>query len=156
MMEKINIMENKRFNTMGSEVVDGFTCKPKKLIPNKPIMHYKSHILLCEGQRCKKACKNDILADTIRGYIKDIGHSKSDSRIKITRANCFGACRFRQTAVVFENTKANGFIPNNGVFLRNVHKFDEEKWKELFYTLINNIDLEKSKFKLIPMKEIEQ
>ena len=45
-MEMINTMENKLFNMMGSEVVSGFTCKPVKLVPDKPIMHFKKHIFL--------------------------------------------------------------------------------------------------------------
>ncbi len=100
MMEKKNITENnsidnlietkddKRFNIMGSEVVDGFACKPKKLDPSKPIMHYKSHLFVCEGERCKNACKDEHLADTLRAYVKDIGHIKSAQRIKISRPNC--------------------------------------------------------------------
>ncbi len=168
MMEKKNITENrgssiltdvkdnKRFNIMGSEVVDGYACKPKKLDPNKPIMHYKSHIFICEGERCKNASKDKSLADTLRAYVKDIGHIKSAQRIKISRSNCYGACRFRQVAVIFENTKSNGFIPNNNVFLKNVHKYDEIKWKKLFNTLVNNIDLENTDFELIQMKELEE
>ena len=150
------IKDNKRFNIMGSEVVDGFACKPKKLDPNKPIMHYKSHLFICEGERCKSACKDDSIADTLRGYVKDIGHIKSASRIKVSRSNCYGACRFRQVAVIFENTKSNGFLPNNNVFLKNVHKYDEKRWKELFNTLVSNIDLEESDFDLIQMKELEE
>ncbi len=44
-----------RKNIMGSEVVDGFACKPKRLDPNRPIYsHYKTHIFVCQGDRCKK------------------------------------------------------------------------------------------------------
>jgi len=150
------VKDNVRLNLRGSEVVDGFVCKPKKLDPNKPIMHYKSHILVCEGERCKNACKDESLGDTLREYIKEVGHLKGPSRIKVSRANCFGACRFRQVAVVFENTRANGFIPNNNVFLKNIHKYDEKRWKELFSTLTSNEELENSDFKLVPMKELEE
>lgn len=154
-MEQKNTTENKRFNIMGSEVVDGFACKPKKLDPNRPIMHYKSHIFVCEGERCKSTLKDENFADTLREYVKDAGFIKGENRIKISRTNCYGACRYRKVAAVFENTKVNGFIPNNNVFLKNIHKYDKKRWFELFDVLSNNIDLEKTNFELIPMSEIK-
>lgn len=149
------VKEGKRFNLRGSEVVDGYACKPKKLDPTKPIMHYKSHLLLCEGDRCKKACKDEHLADTLRGYLKESGHIKGASRIKVSRANCFGACRFRQVAVIFENTQANGYAKNNNIFLKNVHQFNQDRWSELFTTLNNNEPLQESSFELVPMQALD-
>lgn len=62
-MEKINTMENKedgkRYNTMGSEIAEGYICKPVKLDPTKPIMHFKTQIFICDGERCNKANKRE-------------------------------------------------------------------------------------------------
>ncbi len=54
------VKDNVRLNLRGSEVVDGFVCKPKKLDPNKPIMHYKSHILVCEVNDVKMLVKMNL------------------------------------------------------------------------------------------------
>ena len=80
MMEVKSIMENKlqdlttnkNINMMGSEVVDGFACKPKKLVPNKPIMHFKTHIFICNDGRCGGAHKNDEIASDLRNILKEI------------------------------------------------------------------------------------
>jgi len=155
-MELINTMENKRFNTMGSEVAEGFTCKPKKLDPNKPIMFFKTQIFICDGERCSKANKVDDLAGKLRELLKELELHKGKSRIKISRTNCFGACRFRQVGVVFENTKANGNFENNNIWLKNIHKYDEDRWRELFLDLSSNNSLEKLDYEQVPMSELDE
>ena len=146
-------VEDKRFNLMGSEVVDGFACKPKKLDPTKPIMHFKTHIFVCDDERCSKAHKSDHFADDLRTILKEINLHKGENRIKISRTNCFGACRFRSVANICENTRANGFVPNNNIFLKNVHKFDREKWVSLFESLGQNKLIDELDFKQVPMSE---
>ena len=152
-MEVINTMENKLFNMMGSEVVSGFSCKPIKLVPEKPIMHFKTHIFICTDERCGGAHKNDNIAADLRDILKEIGLANGETRIKITRTGCFGACRFRSTANIFENTKMNGYEPNNNVWLRNIHKYSKEKWIELFKALSENKNIDDLNFQQIPMSE---
>ena len=155
-MEMKNIMENKKFNTMGSEVLDGFTCKPKKLDPNKPIMFFKTQIFICDGERCSKTQKQEDLGGKLRNILKELELHKGKNRIKISRTNCFGACRFRQVSVVFENTKANGNLVNNNIWLKNIHKYDKNKWRELFVNLSNNNSLDELEYEQVPMSEIEE
>jgi len=145
--------QNKRYNLMGSEVVDGFACKPKKLDPNKPIMHFKTHVFVCDDERCSKAHKSEHLADDLRVVLKEIDLHKGANRIKISRTNCFGACRFRGVANIYENTRVNGFEANNNIFLKNVHKYDKQKWIELFESLSQNKSIDDLDFKQIPMSE---
>ena len=152
-MEVINTMENKLFNMMGSEVVSGFSCKPIKLVPKKPIMHFKTHIFICTDERCGGAHKNDNIASDLRDILKEIGLANAETRIKISRTGCFGACRFRSTANIFENTKMNGYEPNNNVWLRNIHKYSKEKWIELFKALSENKNIDDLNFQQIPMSE---
>ena len=152
-MEVINTMENKLFNMMGSEVVSGFSCKPIKLVPEKPIMHFKTHIFICTDERCGGAHKNDNIASDLRDILKEIGLANGETRIKISRTGCFGACRFRSTANIFENTKMNGYEPNNNVWLRNIHKYSKEKWIELFKALSENKNIDDLDFQQIPMSE---
>jgi len=90
-----------RLNEMGSEVVEGYTCKPKDYDPNRPIMHYKTLLLLCDDERCGKAGKID-KASHLREILKDMGLNKGANRIKISRTGCYGACRFRQVCQVTE------------------------------------------------------
>jgi len=145
-------MKNKKYNIMGSEVADGYVCKPKKLDPNKPIMFYKTQIFICDGERCSKANKVDDLASKLREILKELELHKGKSRIKISKTGCFGACRFRQVGVVFENTKANGYLENNNIWLKNIHKYDENRWRELFCDLSKNISLDN--YEQIPMQEL--
>jgi cobalt-precorrin 5A hydrolase len=143
-------MENKpKINLMGSEVKDGFECKPKILEPNKPIMHYKTLIYVCEDERCSGASgKNK--AKELRETIKELNLQNGKNRIKVSRSFCQGACRFRQVMQINENTQANGYLKNNGVWLKHTHKFSKEKYKELFLTLSENKPLDN--FKQIDMK----
>ena len=152
-MEVVNTMENKLFNMMGSEVVSGFTCKPVKLVPNKPIMHFKTHIFICTDERCGGAHKNENIATDLRDILKEIGLANAETRIKISRTGCFGTCRFRSTANIFENTRMNGYEPNNNIWLRNIHKYSKEKWIELFKALAENKNIDDLDFQQIPMSE---
>ena len=146
-------VNSKRYNLMGSEVVDGFACKPKKLDPNKPIMHFKTHIFVCDDERCSGANKNEDFADDLRTILKEIDLHRGPNRIKISRTNCFGACRFRAVANIYENTRANGFEANNNIFLKNTHKYDKQKWIELFESLSQNKLIDDLDFEQIPMSE---
>jgi len=152
-MGVINIMENRLFNMMGSEVVSGFSCKPVKLVPDKPIMHFKTHIFICGDERCAGAHKNDNIAADLRDILKEIELAKGETRIKISRTGCFGACRFRSVANIYENTKTNGYEVNNNIWLRNIHKYTKEKWIELFTALSENKNIDDLDFKQVPMSE---
>jgi (2Fe-2S) ferredoxin len=145
---------NKNINLMGSEVVDGFACKPKKLVPNKPIMHFKTHIFICNDKRCGGAHKNDEVAADLRDILKEVNLAKGENRIKISRTGCFGACRFRSVANIFENTRANGFEANNNLWLRNIHKYSKEQWIELFEALSQNKNIDElEQFRQVPISE---
>ena len=152
-MEVVNTMENKLFNMMGSEVVSGFSCKPIKLVPEKPIMHFKTHIFICTDERCGGAHKNENIAADLRDILKEIGLANTETRIKISRTGCFGACRFRSTVNIFENTRMNGYEPNNNIWLRNIHRYSKEKWIELFKALAENKNIDDLDFQQIPMSE---
>jgi len=164
MMEKISTMENKTaqkpekvYNLMGSEVVEGFTCKPKVFEPEKPIMHFKTQIFLCHDERCKKAHKSDTLAADLREILKEVNLARGENRIKISRTGCFGACRFRSVANIYENTRVNGDPKNNNLWLRNIHKYKKENWIELFQALAQNKNIDDMcEFKQIPMSEIQE
>ena len=135
-------MNGVKINIMGSEVVEGFVCKPKKLDPNKPIMHFKTHIFICEGERCKKASKGEDVSYKLREILKKLNLHIGTNRIKISRSGCFGACRFRGVANIYENTNANGYLENNNIWLKNIDNFDEKKWIELFKNLSENQNLD--------------
>ena len=141
-------------NTMGSRVKEGFKCKPENLDPNKPMMHYKTQIFLCSSPRCEKLSKES-LADELRDLTKEMGLNRGKKRIKITRSRCFGACRHGQVLEIVENTKRNGFLPNNGVWLKEVHLYGKEKWRELFRMLSENEEINShSDFKEVPMDKM--
>ena len=145
---------NKLYNTMGSEVAEGFICKPKKFDANKPIMHLKTQLFICDDERCGKAHKDENIAATLREVIKELNLSKGEDRIKIVRTGCFGACRFRSVANIYENTKINGNVNNNGIWLKNIHRYDKEKWKRLFTALKDNISIDEiEEFQQVPMSE---
>ncbi len=128
----------KKVNDMGSEVVEGFKCKPKNFDKNRPIMHYKTHIFVCDGERCKNSYKIDNHIDFLRGLIKELKFNKGKNRIKISRGGCFGACRFRAVINIYENSKANGFMPNSDIWLKKVNKFDKQDWEKVFVSLTSN------------------
>lgn len=140
----------KRFNMMGSEVEEGYICKPKQKDPYKPIMHYKSHLFLCDDERCSGAHKEPV-TDKLRDLLKTIELAKGENRIKITRTGCFGACRFRAVGLIYENGSEG--LTNNMVWLRNVHQYNEAKWKDLFTCLSEGISVAgKYPEDMIPMK----
>jgi len=145
-----------RLNEMGSEIVEGYTCKPKDYDANRPIMHYKTLLLVCDDERCGKAGKNSS-AEHLRELIKEEGLNKGKNRIKVSRTGCYGACRFRQVCQVVENTQANGNTKNNALWLRHTHKLSDEQWKNIFQLLSDNRlltdELDNDMF--IPMKVYE-
>jgi NADH:ubiquinone oxidoreductase subunit E len=145
-----------KINEMGQEVVEGFACKPKDFDANRPIMHYKTLLMLCDGERCAKAGKSD-KATELREILKDMGLNKGKNRIKISRTGCYGACRFRQVCQITENTQANGNMKNNALWLRHTHNFTEKDWRELFTLLVEDRVLleELDKKHFIPMKVYE-
>ena len=113
----------------------------------------RSSSFICTDERCGGAHKNDNIASDLRDILKEIGLANGETRIKISRTGCFGACRFRSTANIFENTKMNGYEPNNNVWLRNIHKYSKEKWIELFKALSENKNIDDLNFQQIPMSE---
>ena len=123
-----------RYNEMGSEIVEGYTCKPKDYDPNRPIMHYKTLLLVCDDERCGKAGKVDRAAH-LREIIKEMGLNKGKNRIKVSRTGCYGACRFRQVCQITENTQANGNPKNSALWLRHTHRLSDAKWREIFTLL---------------------
>ncbi len=139
-------------NIMGSEVEEGYRCKPKTLDPNRPIMHYKTQLFICDGGRCHKIAR-DGFADELREIIRDLGLEQGANRIKVTRTLCFGACRFKQVAQVVENSQRNGNEANSNIWFRNAHEISQEKWREIFTAISENRDL-KSLVELIEMEEV--
>ncbi len=139
----------KKINIMGSEVVDGFECKPKELDVNKPMMHYKNIINICVDKRCSKngSAKK---ADDLRELIKECDLVKGENRIKVTRTFCQGACRHGQVTNIFANTQRNGLEKHNNIWLRKTHTYDIAKWEELLFALKYGKDLDN--FEQIEMK----
>ena len=145
-----------KINEMGQEVVEGYSCKPKDFDAQRPIMHYKTLLFVCDGGRCAKAGKTD-KAYELREIVKEMGLNKGENRIKISRTGCYGACRFRQVCQITENTQANGNPKNNALWLRHTHDFSKEKWREIFTILSQDeilVDKLDSKH-FIPMRVYE-
>lgn len=147
--------EEKLYNTMGSVVAEGFTCRPKKFDANKPIMHFKTQLFICDDERCGKAHKSEDKAKDLRELIKGVKLAKGENRIKVVRTGCFGACRFRSVANIYENTLVNGNVQNNAIWLKNVHRYTDEKWQDLFTKLSNNEHLDEKEFQRVPMSEMD-
>ncbi|MEI6859159.1 MAG: cobalamin biosynthesis protein [Shewanella sp.] len=126
-----------KLNAHGSEVVEGFQCKPVHVDLDRPMLHHRHHILLCEGTRCAKAGSKN-LAHDLRGILKEMGLSKGNHRIKISRTMCAGACRNRSTLVIYERNPNEILSVNNAQWLRNVDEFSGEEWQELFKALAEN------------------
>ena len=147
-----SIMANK-INEMGNEVVEGYACKPVDYDATRPIMHYKSLLMICDDERCTKMSKID-KSEQLRDILKAMGLNKGENRIKISRTGCYGACRFRQVCLITENTQANGNLKNNAIWMKNTHLFKEEDWRNIFKILSEDkilIDeLDENNF--IPMK----
>mgnify|MGYP000013428889 FL=1 len=125
-------MSGTKINAMGSEVVEGYACKPKIKDPDKPMMFYRYHILVCDGDRCDCNAKK-ALSDKLRDLAKELKMDKGADRVKITKTKCFGACRYKGVGLVYEN----GGTTNNGVWLKKINKWDDEKWRGFFVALKN-------------------
>ena len=138
-----------KINIMGSEVVEGFECKPKTLDLNKPMMHYKNIINVCVDKRCAKNGSTK-KADDLRELIKKCELVTGESRIKVTRTFCQGACRHGQVVNIFSNTQSNGLKKHNNIWLKKTHNYDESKWTELLFAIKDGKDLDR--FTQIEMK----
>ena len=121
---------------MGSEVVDGYECKPKNLDLNKPIMEHNAIIYVCVDERCAKA-GNKNKANELREILKEINLHKGSKRIKISRSLCQGACRYRQVGVIYDK---NG--TNNHTWLKQIHKFTKNDWIKIFFDIANDKELQ--------------
>ncbi|OGI03276.1 MAG: hypothetical protein A2Y25_05085 [Candidatus Melainabacteria bacterium GWF2_37_15] len=127
-------------NTMGSEVVEGFACKPQNLDVNKPLMYSAAQIFICEGHRCGETQDTD-LTDKVRVLIKNLGYDKGNNRIKVTRTHCQGACRFRNFMCAYRNGSAVNFSPENSFSAwKKVNQWNEEQWQELIKYLAEGIE----------------
>jgi adenosylmethionine-8-amino-7-oxononanoate aminotransferase len=137
--EAINMIKDnfpqhkKQINIMGSEVVQGFECKPKVLDKNKPIMHYKTLAYVCVDKRCSLASTQDKVKD-LRQIVKDLNLDKGQNRIKISRSMCQGACRYRQVMQINDT--------QNNIWLKHIHKFTKKQLEELFLSLSLNKSLD--------------
>lgn len=127
----------KRKNPMGSNVEDGYICKPEQLDNNKPIMYSAIHLFICDGERCQQSGHNN-LADKLRQFVKESGYDRGINRIKVTRTHCNGACRFRVFAYAYVNITHKNILPEQNFFAwKNVQHFSENDWKYLFQCLVN-------------------
>lgn len=141
MMVKQSTMENKpKINEMGNEVVEGFNCKPKDYDASRPIMHYRTLLLLCDDERCQKAGGED-KPQQLRDLLKELELNKGERRIKITRTFCNGACRFRQVAHISKNIDSPKDSTNNSIWLKQTHRLSLEDWAVLFQAIADEKDL---------------
>lgn len=124
-----------KINSAGSEVKEGFKCKPINSDPNRPIMHYKYHIFICDGGRCTR---DNNLAEKLRDLTKKLNLTDGKNRVKITRSHCLGACRFSSVMLIFENS--NNPL-NNCVWLKNIDKFNEDDFKNFLLSIGQNQDI---------------
>lgn len=127
-------------NAHGNEVVKGSKCKPKHVDLNRPMLHHRHHLLLCEGGRCSKEGSKNLTHD-LRSLLKDMGLASGDDRIKLSRTMCAGACRNRATLVIYERLTAHETPVNNGCWLRNIENLSMTQWRELFSVLALRVPL---------------
>ncbi len=128
-------------NTMGSKVVPGFHCKPHKVDPERPLLYYRYHLMICGAGRCAEEDEKQ-LAHKIRNVVKKMGVNRGAQRIKINRTYCLGACRNRTTAVIYQNiAPGETATDNHALWLRNIDQFDETLWKQVFTALMTNENL---------------
>lgn len=129
-----------RKNAMGSEVEEGFACKPKDMDINKPIMYSAAQIFICEGHRCSPT--SDIsLTDKVRELVKNLGNDRGSSRVKVTRTQCQGACRFRNFMCAYRNANAINFTPENSFSAwKRVNQWSDEQWHELIKFLAEGVE----------------
>ena len=129
-------------NVMGSEVKEGYKCKPKVLDKNKPMMHYKYILHICSDKRCgQKGSYN--LANELREIVKELGFDRGENRIKIAKSFCYGACRYKQVANIFANSDT--LVENNNIWLKGVDEYSKKEWVELFKNLVENKSISSSK-----------
>lgn len=125
-------------NSMGSEVVEGFACKPKVLDPDKPIMFSAVHLFICEGERCLTHEPGG-LAVKVRSIVRELGWHRGACRVKVTRTHCNGACRFGQFAYAYKNVQAKCYDEENAFTAwKEVHTWSDALWKELITYLVTN------------------
>lgn len=133
-------------NLMGSEVVEGYACKPQKLDPNKPIMYYHAIVYVCSDERCAKAGGEEKAA-WLRDVVKDMGLHTGKQRIKVSRSLCQGACRFRQVVQI------NAPAPNDKLWLKHTHTFDRETWVEILRAIRDNKAITENRIEMRVYKE---
>ncbi len=126
--------EHCHINAHGNEVVKGYQCKPKHVDLNRPMLYHRHHVLVCEGGRCAKEGSRN-LAHHLRTYLKVLGLSEGENRIKISRTHCAGTCRNRAALVIYERLASHETPINNGLWLRNIDALTEENWQQLFLAL---------------------
>ncbi|MDA0149605.1 cobalamin biosynthesis protein [Vibrio sp. LaRot3] len=129
-----------KLNAYGNPVVEGFACKPRHPDLNRPMLHHRFHIMLCEGGRCaKKGSK--AMTHALRDILKHVGLNSGEQRIKVSRTQCVGACRQKATLVIYERANAEQIGPNHALWLRNIEEFSHQQWCDLFLSLAQGIDL---------------
>jgi len=127
-------------NAYGNPVVEGFACKPRHPDLNRPMLHHRFHILLCEGGRCaKKGSK--AMTHALRDILKEVGLNSGAQRIKISRTQCVGACRQKATLVIYERASAEQLSCNHALWLRNIEELSHQQWCDLFISLAKGEDL---------------
>jgi (2Fe-2S) ferredoxin len=124
-------------NSYGSQVENGFKCKPTIKDPNRPLMGYRYHLFICDGGRCKTTD----LADKLRSITKELDINRGENRVKITRSFCFGACRFASVSVLYGYDRA--------IWIKNIEEI--ANWKEFFLALIDG-DISSIQDRLIEIK----
>lgn len=123
-------------NPMGSDVIEGFSCKPKILDKNKPVMFSAAQIFICDGERCKNMTSEN-LSDKVRNIIKTMGYDRGENRVKVTRTYCNGTCRFKKFVYTYSNGNFPSFNPETSYTAwKQVHKWTDEQWKELIISLV--------------------
>lgn len=124
-----------RKNSMGSEVAEGYACKPKEPDKDKPVMYSAMHIFICDGKRCSDP-ESDGLADKVREIIQELGFDKGENRVKVTRTHCNGACRFKKFIYIYRNAKAKNYNEGNCYTAwKQVHLWAKEQWIKLVSSL---------------------
>ncbi len=131
------LMENKDTNAMGSNVKHGYRCKPEKADPDKPIMYYKVHLFVCDGDRCGSLYKEDY-ADHLREIVKEMNLHRGSDRIKVTRSQCFGACRFKGVATIYQNGLSKNNNTGSAVWVSKINTFTDDDWKKIFTGMKND------------------
>lgn len=142
-------MAHTKVNAMGSPVEEGCACKPKHKDPSKPMMWYRYHFLVCDGPRCRENQGND-KAERLRELLGAEGLDAGENRVKVTRTNCYGACRFGSVGLLYALSAED---LNHGVWLKEMHVWSDSQWVEFFRHLNSGSSIrEHYSDSLIPMK----